>query len=276
MEDLNTMTLFGSVEHNEDNSDKIIVTSEMSEREMLDYIVLIMARQLETNKAFKGGYMLNQLLGEGSRMTRDVDFSIQSHADYDRIKVALLEIAEIFKEKNLITRYKIKEDISSTMSGGIDFYNKEGRKFLGVDVGLHDLSWGIQDYSFTITDLHGFEIERMLADKIIAITTRKRFRRTKDLYDLWVLTNNFDFDYRKLQKFIELRGGAEWDNIKFNDDVLVQYSRAWDKLILENLHGESLEKPPFRTTLHRFYLIALPLKENEKYAAWDHRQWRLL
>lgn len=37
---------------------------------------------------------------------------------------------------------------------------------------------------------------------------------------------------QKLSKYIEIRSGAEWDNIPFNDDIIVQYKRAWDKLEL--------------------------------------------
>lgn len=111
----------------------------------------------------------------------------------------------------------------------------------------------------------------MLADKLIAITTRKRFRRTKDLYDFYAITNFFDVDMQKLSKYIEIRSGAEWDNIPFNDDIIVQYKRAWDKLELINSKtGNKIEKPGFDIVLGRYYALALAIKAGNISGFWRH------
>ena len=114
-------------------------------------------------------------------------------------------------------------------------------------------------------------VERMLADKLIAITTRKRFRRTKDLYDFYAITNFFDVDIKKLADFIEIRGGAEWNNIPFNDTVLVQYKIAWDKLELVNAEtGAKIDKPLFDVALGRYYAISLSIKSGDVLKKWRH------
>lgn len=173
--------------------------------------------------------------------------------------------------------YNIKEDIQERVSGGVDFYSVDGRKVLGVDVGLHNISYGIQHYNLSFTEVDAFTIERMLSDKLIAIITRKRFRRTKDLYDFYAITNFFDVDLKKLSEFIELRGGAEWQNLPFNDDVLVQYKHAWDKLDLQSFNSNGIiDKPEFNDALRRFSIIATAICEKLPVTKWEHQYARFI
>lgn len=277
---------FAPVEHSDEKDTSVLhiedasicnSSNTMTEREMLDYMVTVLARSLSCATAFKGGYMLNQLLGDTSRLTHDVDFSIMYKKDYEQVKSILRKIGDNFVQHDLISHYKIKEDIESRMSGGADFYAADGSKVLGVDVGLHDISWGTKHYSLSVADVEGFTIERMLSDKLIAITTRARFRRTKDLYDFYAITDFFDVDLHKLNEYVILRGGAQWENIPFNDVILREYEHAWEKLVLENSFGTgSIEKPPFEVVLYRYYKIALPLKSNNFAERWDHKYGRCI
>ena len=267
------MDLFAGERHNGDEDLDTLppVKNQSSETELLDYMVLVLSRLMSCDIAFKGGYMLNQLLQGYSRMTHDVDFSIAKKGDYESVKAVLKKIALKFMEQGLIASYKIKEDIAEKVSGGIDMYAADGHKVLGVDVGLHNISYGIKHYDLVFTSVDAFTVERMLADKLIAITTRKRFRRTKDLYDFYAITNFFDVDMRKLSQYVELRSGAEWDNIPFDDDVIVQYKRAWDKLELRNSKtGNKIEKPGFDVVLGRYYALALPVKVGNINGFWRH------
>lgn len=267
------MNCFSGVNHTDKNEDLPALVGNESDNELLDYMVLAITRRLHTHKAFKGGYMLNQLLEGESRMTHDVDFPIANEDEYESVKGVLREIAEEFQKYKLIKEYKIKESIAPTSSGGIDFYDSDGKKFLGVDVGLHDISWGVKSYAFKMVTLDGFEIERMLSDKLIAIVSRKRFRRTKDLYDFFIITSSFDFDYKKLSVYIKNRGGAEWDNIPFNEDVIREYKKAWDKLSLIGSNtGQVLDKPVFEIALKQFYAVAIPLKSNTEFTYWSHER----
>lgn len=251
MESPRKIDLFGGEVHGDNDESSLPPLKETAtEIELLDYMVLVLSRSMSCSRAFKGGYMLNKLLKGSSRMTHDIDFSIAQRGDYDGVKDLLRRIAEKFKEMRYIDTYTIKEDIQERMSGGIDFYDADGSKILGVDVGLHNISYGVKHYDLSFTEVDAFTVERMLADKLIAITTRKRFRRTKDLYDFYAITNFFDVDVRKLSEFISLRGGAEWQNLPFNADVLVQYKHAWDKLELKSVtSGADLDKPLFDVVL---------------------------
>jgi predicted nucleotidyltransferase component of viral defense system len=277
--DLDTMDLFGSVEHADDNSDLELpnIVQGATNTEILNYLALVTARNLEIKKAFKGGYMLNQLLGADSRMTHDIDFSIMNDEYYSKVKAILEAIAEKFMSANIIASYKIKDSISPTSSGGIDMYDATGKKIFGVDVGLHNLLYGTTNYKIDIGEVEAFSIERMLSDKLLAILSRKRFRRTKDLYDFYVITNHFDFDYEKLLYCINNRDNYDpsvWNNIPFSDTVLVEYEKAWDKLNLMNgINGAGILKPPFSNCVARVTLIALAIKNGEKHGYWSHTDY---
>lgn len=270
------MDIFGDVS-NTDNTEFEFptITGDESPQEMLDYMVLVLSRHMSCEAAFKGGYMLNQLLGAASRRTSDVDFPIAYKGDYEGVKQCLVQIAEEFIKYDLIASYKIKDTVEERKSGGIDMYAKNGTKILGVDVGLHNISYGLKHYDLGFTDVDGFSIERMLADKMISITSRKRFRRTKDIYDFYAITNFFDVDMQKLYSYIELRGGAEWDNIPFDDIVLVEYEKAWNKLDLHSFSDDFvIDKPNFVDVLNRFYEFAIPFKRGICDFRWEHKDGR--
>lgn len=236
----------------------------------LDYMVLVISREAGCNLAFKGGWMLNQLM-QNSRLTSDVDFSIEDKGVYEHIKNVLLRIAEGFKSDGIIADYRIRESISEHNSGGIDMYDSMGARILGVDVGCHNLGYGIREYNLNWATIDGFEIERMLADKLIAILSGKRYRRTKDLYDFYAMAGQFDFSARKLREYIDLRGGAEWDNIPFSDEVLREYEKAWSKLVLVSADNTGIiEKPDFMLAVSRFNVVALYVKNDNCTRQWNH------
>lgn len=278
---VDTMNLFGSVKHTDDNQDIQEDFTKMNSNDMLDYMALTLVRNLNAAFAFKGGYMLNQLLGSESRMTHDIDFSIMNKEYYSKVKDILIDIAEVFMEKGLITNYKVKETISPTSSGGIDMYASTGAKVLGVDVGLHNLLYGTTDYKIKIGDVTAFKVERMLSDKLLSILSRKRFRRTKDLYDFYILTSYFDVSYQELINCIQNRDNYDsslWDNIPFSDEILIEYEKAWNKLNLTRYtDGRPLEKPQFQIVLQRFYFFAVAIKIKEVHNIWDHTllNWRV-
>lgn len=244
--------------------------------ELLDQMVLMLSQDIECEKAFKGGYMLNQLL-DNSRMTHDVDFSICNLEDFKEIEGVLNNIGKLFVEGGYIDRYEIKNQMKSRHTGGMDMYDKNNVKILGVDIGFHDLSYGVCNYDIKISSVTGFEIERMLADKFVAILSSKRNRRAKDLYDFFIITNAYDCNCQKLAEYIERRGNAEWDNIPFEDTALKMYKTSWEKVKLINYRtGNALNKPSFEVVIKRFNDIALPLKERVCFDYWDHKKGELI
>lgn len=243
---------------------------EVLEYQGLDKIYYLLATKLNSYLAFKGGYILSQVLPVGvARRTADVDASIGKEEIYEKVKEVLLNIALELEADGLVDNYTVKDTVSERMSGGIDMY-KEERKVFGVDIGYHDISWGVVRSTVNGVDISRFSVERMLSDKASSVLSRKRFRRTKDIYDFYVLTNYFDVDVSVLKEFLISR--CETINTwPFSEEILVQYEIAYEKLILVTKDGEPIPKPTFNEVLNTFYLFMKEMFENGGNVLWSSK-----
>ena len=242
----------------------------------LDYMVLELTRVFGSSLVFKGGYMLTKLMSNTARQTTDIDFSIMSSEIYEDIKIQLTIIAEHFKNLGIVDKYILKETIKPRMSGGITMYDNTGRILLGVDVGWHDVSYGTINRNIDICSVNSFEVERMLADKITAILSKKRFRRPKDLYDLYCISECMNFDAHKVNDYILRRTnglGAEWENYPFSTNVLLEYEKCYNKMSLRSIYKDAtLTRPAFATVMERFSTIVECVKDKTYLRHWDCKQ----
>ena len=238
----------------------------------LDYMVIELTKEFGNKLAFKGGYMLTKLMNNRARQTSDIDFSILTADIYNAIKTKLVDVCDHLISVGAIDSYKIKDNIQPNMSGGADMY-KDGKKILGVDVGWHDITYGTCIRNLDVGELNSFEIERMLADKITAILSRKRFRRPKDLYDLYCISECMEFNAKKISDYIIKRTngiGADWANLPFTADVLREYEKAYNSLRLESVYKDvELVRPKFSVVIDRFECIANKVKNPEGNVYWS-------
>lgn len=242
----------------------------------LDYMVLELVREFGNNLAFKGGYMLTKLMESSARQTTDIDFSIASAEIYEDIKLVLERIGEHFLQEGVVDMYKVKDVIQPRMSGGADFY-KNGVKVFGVDVGWHNISYGTTLVKTDIATVTAFKIERMVADKVTAILSKKRFRRPKDLYDLFCILQLFDLDSRLVLDYINERTegkGVDWQNHPFNDIVLREYAKAYNSLNVVSIYRDErpMAKPDFTACMDVFNKVVEVLKYPTPYTKWDHNK----
>lgn len=256
--------------------DSMIVedTSETSITSMLDEMALVLSRLFGDRLAFKGGYMLSKMMPSVARQTADVDFSIQTSDIYASLIDAMNNIGDHFVKKGYIDHYVVKDTVQPKRSGGMDMYNANGSKVLGIDVGWHDLTFGTTTTCIDIGEVRSFTVERMLADKVTAILSRKRFKRAKDIYDLYCITNCFDFDANLVNDYILKRTegvGAEWQNYPFNETVSREYARAYDALVVKSVKTSvQLDKPEFDVVLKRFYTLCNKLLYMSTKSHWRH------
>lgn len=249
-------------------------TSDASITSMLDEMALVLSRLFGDRLAFKGGYMLSKMMPSVARQTTDIDFSIQNSDIYASLIDAMNHIGEHFVKNGYIDHYVVKDTVQPKRSGGMDMYTADGSKVLGIDVGWHDITFGTTTTSIDIGEVRAFTVERMLADKVTAILSRKRFRRPKDIYDLYCITNCFDFDANLINDYILKRtegAGAEWSNYPFNETVLREYEHAYNKLVVKSVKTSvQLDKPDFDEVLKRFYTLCNKLLYMSTKSYWRH------
>ena len=248
------------------------INSNSTDIEILDYIMLfICARARRYKNYYKGGYTLMKLMPDYARYSHDIDFSISTEEEYKELIPVLTELGEDLLRKGIIIKYEVKPTIHPTISGGIELY-RDNIKKLGIDIGWHDTSYGMVDWEILGFTEKRFSVERMLSDKISAIYSRKRFRRSKDLYDVLILYNNFDINYTLLADCIDKRGTIDWANNPFREEVLVEYAKAYDKLVIGN--PLVIEKPSFRDCIHILSFIVNKLKELGRYEELSNYNWK--
>ena len=256
------------------DNDNSLEYNKYSNDEKFNYITLELSREFGNKLAFKGGFMLTKIMTETARRTVDVDLSILTDEIYEDIKTRLSAICEKFMAEGVIDKYEVKPEVKPTMSGGVSMY-KDGKNIMGVDVGWHDLSYGITVHHTPIGDIRGFEIERMLADKVSAVLSRKRFRRPKDIYDICMIMHSFNFDSSKILDYIKKRDEhsgrpTEWSNFPFTQEILKEYEKAYDKLIVNSVYeGRVLTKPDFRYVYSKFSDLVANLLSSNSLRYWD-------
>lgn len=218
--------------------------------EYLDFIYMKLAETFNTEAVFKGGYILaNTLNPDIARRTTDIDLSIQNSELYIKLKTVFMEIAEHFKSLGIVDSYKIKDTIDSKISGGVKFY-KDGKNIFGVDVGLHDLSYGVRTIRLHDLNSRAFTVERMLADKLASILSPRRCRRSKDLYDFFILTSTYKVDLVMLKEFLDLRE-PDLTYWPLSVEAIRELAKAYNKLIVRSILGIEISKPVYSSVLER-------------------------
>lgn len=263
--------------HTPNHTDIIELQKYDDKMRQLDTIVLAVLRLFGTGVAFKGGYMLNKMIPEMSRQTHDVDFSIQNSELYSDLIKTMQHVGDKFVSDGLISSYTIKPKVQQRMSGGMTMYNSQGDIVLGIDIGWHDLLFGTTDIKLHGLDAKVFTVERMLSDKLNASLSRKRFRRVKDFYDIYIISRNFDFDIEEVYNcFIKREPDPTplTQLYPFNETILCELGHAYSKLEVRNYQGKNLDKPPFTDVMLVYDKIVLAFKKGT--GDWSHEQQRFI
>lgn len=161
-------------------------------------LFLAMSRRVNKQIILKGNVLLNKLLPHEARLTKDLDVSIVDRELFDIIKDELKNFSENLIKLGIAASYHIR-DIASH-SGGLDVFNEAGDKLYSVDVNLCNVSvYGFVEYSMLGESIYGASVEKILCDKCISILSKRRFKRIKDFYDVFIiLDSGLKFSYEKI------------------------------------------------------------------------------
>lgn len=170
------------------------------------------------NLVLKGGLFIYTLTNFESRATIDVDFLMrQLPNSIEEIEKIVLDILSVDTGNDFIElTAKAFETISPQRKyTGVSFQIigkiKNTRTPFSVDLGVGDIIVPkaekrvipVQLDEFTKPEISTYSLESTIAEKFDAMLQRLEMTsRMKDFYDIYYLSNMFDFDGRKLQEAI--------------------------------------------------------------------------
>jgi len=171
------------------------------------------------NFVLKGGLFIYTLTNFESRSTVDVDFLLRGLSnDMKRMDKIIAEILSIPTGNDFITFKAIPSEAIAEhrkyhgVSTQITGYIKNIRVPFNVDVGVGDVIFPAAESRAIKTQLENFaspeimtySLESTIAEKFDAILQRFELTsRMKDFYDIYYLSQIFDFDGEKLQQAIK-------------------------------------------------------------------------
>ena len=184
-----------------------------------EFLRKLAASKYKDNFILKGGLFIYTLTNFESRATVDVDFLIRGISnDMKRMDEIIAEILAIPTGNDYITFKSIPtEPIAANrkyhgISTQITGYIKNVRVPFNVDVGVGDVivpnpqarTIKTQLENFEAPEIMTYSLESTIAEKLDAILQRFELTgRMKDFYDIYYLSQTFDFDGLKLQTAIK-------------------------------------------------------------------------
>lgn len=242
-----------------------------SEMDLLDYIVLNICGNVDKKKVyFKGAYMLTNILKTESRMTHDVDMSVVDKEIADEINRVLTLIGERLLSAGVISKFEVREMLPKR-SGGIWTWhiNNAGQEagYVGVDISYSDTDLGVVNYSIAGSELYGFSVSRMLADKIMASQGRKIWRRMKDFFDIYVITSStlVTIDFYEIVNCLRAREFTiDPDTYPFSEEKFSGLKVAWERNTFTTSLADVRIDYPFHDVIKMYDSFVPPILEAYK------------
>ncbi len=264
-----------------------------------EFLRKLAASKYKDNFILKGGLFIYTLTNFESRATVDVDFLIRGISnDMKRMDEIIAEILAIPTGNDYITFKSIPtEPIAANrkyhgISTQITGYIKNVRVPFNVDVGVGDVivpnpqarTIKTQLENFEAPEIMTYSLESTIAEKLDAILQRFELTgRMKDFYDIYYLSQTFDFDGNKLLTAIKetlCTRGTEYDANSF--DRVKELVNDDDMQIKWNYFLKSLHNPdvPFSLVMDGIEKFLEPvwnafLQGNEFLSEWnsDNKFW---
>ena len=183
-----------------------------------EFLRKLSASKYRDNLILKGGLFIYTLTNFESRATVDVDFMLRGLSnDIERMDEIIAEILAIPTGNDFITFKALPtEPIAANrkyhgISTQITGYIKNVRVPFSVDIGVGDViipsakerTISTQLDDFDAPKIMTYSLESTISEKLDAILQRFELTgRMKDFYDIYYLSQTFDFDGLKLQTAI--------------------------------------------------------------------------
>lgn len=204
---------------------------------------------------FKGAMVLNLVIHENNpagvtRATRDIDGDwFGGQPTMEQIEHRLRSAVK--KADNELEIIAVRE-FGEKKAAGFRINNSLGEKVASIDLSIRANPYS-QNYISYINGIQivGASLEKMMADKLFAVSEDKVLRRTKDLLDIYVMSYVGSFRTKSIKEIWENADRVPGD-FSFLRDNVGRIGVAYDKMIgIEN-------KPEFSELYSRLMEFIYP------------------
>ena len=265
-----------------------------------EFLRKLAASKYADNFILKGGLFIYTLTNFESRATVDVDFLMRGlNNDLERMDEIISDILSVETGNDFVSFKAGKTEPIAVqrkyhgVSTQITGYIKNVRVPFNVDIGVGDVivpkaerrSIRTQLDDYNSPEILTYSLESTIAEKFDAILQRFELTgRMKDFYDIYYLSQKFDFDGLKLQTAISQtlqNRGTAYEKDSFDrvlalvDDADMQVK--W-RLFLKTLNNPDMDFAEviesIKTFLHPVWIEII--NENEFLKNWDSesRNWK--
>ncbi len=164
------------------------------------YAIINSLTELNAPILIKGGNALGAALKESNspiyRLTTDIDGNwTESNPNIFAMQEILEEaVQRVYPDYHVI----LKRDYGPRRSAGFTIVDPENTTVSRFDIDVNKPSNNETEYSIYGISFYGVPIEDMLADKITVLSSKNIFRRSKDLLDVYAITNYINYDKNTL------------------------------------------------------------------------------
>jgi len=237
----------------------------MTKEDMM-YEILAKISGTEAPLVFKGALITKLILKENNfdlleRMTKDID------ANWIGTPPTLDELVEIIKEAlgDLCAEYTVigSREHSENKTTGISFLSKENERLFTMDVNMNSVMSGVREYFYGQGVIKGVLVDEILADKISVLSSKRIFRRAKDLIDVYAFSDCVEVNTHSILAITEQKGrvlGAFDEFVNRKDDLEHAYNK------LRGVEG----KPDFAKVYEQLETFLKPfIEKNDQFKTWD-------
>lgn len=226
-------------------------------RDLEDFLYKIIEEVSKENApiVFKGGLALKDILSHSNpnnvidRKTIDIDANWTGKVNYDEItKVFQKAVQKV--DKNC--RIELNRLPSTNKSMGYKILDNENRIVSKIDIDIKDNPFYV---IFTVEDINikYSSLEKIMADKLNALSGEHVFRRSKDLLDIYLILKNNEVKFEKIKEILN------YDNRELKDFSYMIKNAELMRDSYEKLNG-IVNKPSFEEV---WKTVIDYLKQNE-------------
>lgn len=177
--------------------------------------------------AIKGGLLLNASLQEHlsdmSRITRDIDGNwLHKQPNIQEMKEILEQAVQISYPDYTV---KIRRDYNDKQSAGFEIVNQYQETLTSLDIDVNKLTIATS-YTINGNSFQGIAMEQVLCDKISVLSSPQIMRRTKDLLDVYAITQTIPYNKESLIDLLSKQNLGDFSTLyKCKPDIQHAYNK---------------------------------------------------